>query len=85
MTFRTVGGAGLKVAMEVVFIAVWAGAIPPEENVIAIGGTERGADAAIVVRSAFQESFFVRDKKNRPILREILAPLVEKKWQDEPF
>lgn len=85
MTLRTVGGAGLKVAMEVMFIAVWAGVVPQGENVIAVGGTEGGADTAIVVRSAFQENFFASDEKKRPMLREVLAMPIEKKWQDEPF
>ncbi|MFQ6124256.1 MAG: pyruvate kinase alpha/beta domain-containing protein [Candidatus Heimdallarchaeota archaeon] len=85
MTFRTIGGAGLKVAMEVMFMACWAGVIPPGENVIAIGGTERGADTAIVVRSAFQENFFAKEASKRPMIREILAWPIEKQWQDEPF
>jgi len=85
MTLRTVGGAGLKVAMEVMFMAVWASVIPPEENVISIGGTDGGADTAIVVRSAFQENFFASEVSKRPMVREILAMSIEKKWQDEPF
>jgi len=84
MTLRTVGGAGLKVAMEVMFMAVWAGVLPPEENVISIGGTDGGADTAIVVRSAFQENFFASEVSKRPMVREILAMPIEKKWQDEP-
>lgn len=36
MTLRMVGGAGLKVAIEVMFMAVWAGVLPPGENVISI-------------------------------------------------
>lgn len=85
MTLRAIGGAGLKVAMEVMFMAVWAGALPPGENAIAIGGTEGGADTAVVVRSAFQENFFADDPSKRPMVREILAMPMERKWQDEPF
>lgn len=85
MTLRAVGGAGLKVAMEVMFMAVWAGILPPGENVIAIGGTERGADTAIVVRSAFQENFFAKETNKRPMVREIIAMPIEKQWQDEPI
>ena len=85
MTLRTVGGAGLKVAMEVMFMAVWAGVIPPGENVISIGGTGSGADTAVVVRSAFQENFFASESTKRPTVREILAMPIEKEWQDEPF
>lgn len=85
LTLRTVGGAGLKVAMEVMFMAVWAGVLPPGENVIAIGGTNGGADTAIVARSAFQENFFAREVSKRPMVREILAMPIEKTWQDEPF
>ncbi len=85
MTLRAVGGAGLKVAIEVMFMSVWAGILPPGENVIAIGGTERGADTAIVVRSAFQENFFASEASKRPMVREILAMPLEKQWQDEPI
>jgi len=85
MTLRTVGGAGLKVAMEVMFMAVWAGVLPPGENTISIGGTISGADTAIVVRSAFQENFFASEVKKRPMVLEILAMPREKTWQDEPF
>jgi hypothetical protein len=85
MTLRAVGGAGLKVAMEVMFMAVWAGVLPSGEKVIAMGGTEGGADTAIVVRSAFQENFFASEIAKRPMVREILAMPMEKKWQDEPF
>lgn len=80
MTLRAVGGAGLKVAMEVMFMAVWAGVIPLGERVISIGGTGRGADTAIVVRSAFQEKFFAKKTSKRPVVLEILAMPLEKKW-----
>jgi len=82
MTLRAIGGAGLKVAMEVMFMAVWSGALSPGENVISIGGTDSGADTAIVVRSAFQENFFASEASKRPMVREILAMPIEKKWQD---
>lgn len=85
MTLRAVGGAGLKVAMEVMFMAVWAGILPPGENVISIGGTNSGADTAIVVRSAFQENLFASEASKRPMVREILAMPMEKEWQDEPL
>lgn len=80
MTLRAVGGAGLKVAMEVMFMAVWAGVIPPGEKVISIGGSRRGADTAIVVRSAFQEKFFTKKVSKRPIVLEIVAMPLEKTW-----
>jgi len=85
MTLRTVGGAGLKVAMEVMFMTVWAGVLPQGENVISIGGTDGGADTAIVVRAAFQDNFFAGEVSKRPMVREILAMPTEKIWQDEPF
>ncbi|MGI6037571.1 MAG: pyruvate kinase alpha/beta domain-containing protein [Limnochordia bacterium] len=45
-------GQGVKVGVEISVMALDAGLIPYGEEVIAIGGTSRGADAAIVVRPA---------------------------------
>jgi len=84
MTLRAVGGAGLKVAMEVMFMTVWAGVLPPGEKVISIGGTNSGADTAIVMRSAFQENFFADEASKRPMVLEILAMPTAKEWQDAP-
>jgi hypothetical protein len=51
-------GQGVKVAIEVSLMAADAGLISPDEEVIAIGGTARGADTAFVVKPAHAHSVF---------------------------
>jgi hypothetical protein len=51
-------GQGLKVAVEVSVMATDAGLLRPGEEAVAIGGTNRGADTAIVVRPTHGQSFF---------------------------
>jgi hypothetical protein len=50
--YRSFGGEGAKVVMEVVLSAVLAGLVPEGEKVIGIGGTYPGADTAFVVIAA---------------------------------
>lgn len=50
-------GQGTKVAVEISIMAADAGALSGED-IIAIGGTARGADAAIVLKPANQSDFF---------------------------
>jgi hypothetical protein len=45
-------GQGTKVAVEIAVMALDAGLIPYGEDVIAVAGTKRGADTAIIVRPA---------------------------------
>lgn len=45
-------GQGLKVGVEIATMAVDGGMIPYGEDIIAIGGTGRGADTAIILRPA---------------------------------
>lgn len=79
--FRMVGGNGLKVAVEVGLMATDGGAIRPGERIISVGGTERGADTAIVMKTAFSFNLFAKDPADRPEVVEILAmPLVKKWW-----
>lgn len=51
-------GQGTKVAVEIALMAADAGFIRTDENVIAIGGTARGADTALVVRPATSHHIF---------------------------
>lgn len=51
-------GQGLKVAVEITTMATDAGLLPPARETIAVGGTGRGADTAVVVRPAHGQSFF---------------------------
>jgi len=51
-------GEGTKVCIEIAIMAVDAGLIPDGREVIAIGGTGRGADTALVIKSASASRFF---------------------------
>ncbi|NLX01047.1 MAG: hypothetical protein GXY40_00735 [Syntrophomonadaceae bacterium] len=51
-------GQGVKVAVEVAIMALDAGLIPYGKEVIAIGGSSRGADAALVIQPAHSNHFF---------------------------
>ncbi len=54
---RSLFGHGLKVCVEIAVMAADSGAIPVDE-VVAIGGTGRGADTAVILRPAHMNSFF---------------------------
>lgn len=49
---------GLKVAVECTLISADAGAIPIENEVIAVGGTEEGADTVAVILPAHTANYF---------------------------
>lgn len=66
-TLRQFGGEGIKVAVEVSIMAADAGLIPTDREVIAVGGTGSGCDAAIVLKAAHMNSYFDLE------IREILA------------
>jgi len=51
-------GQGMKVAVEVALMAGDAGLIPLDKEIIAVAGSTRGADTAIVVRPAPSRDFF---------------------------
>ena len=51
-------GQGIKVCVEVTIMAADAGLIPVDSEIIAIGGTARGADAAVVLEPAHMNNFF---------------------------
>ncbi len=64
-SFRRIS-EGFKVAVEVAIMAADAGAIPTTQDVIALGGSGKGADTALLLRPCHQNSFF--DLKVREIL-----------------
>lgn len=70
-TLRIFGGHGVKVAVEVAIMAADAGYIPTNRPVLAIGGTSSGADSAIVLKAAHQNTFF------DIVVREIIAKPLE--------
>jgi hypothetical protein len=49
---------GLKVAVECTLIAADQGAIPVDEEVVAVGGTASGADTVCVIRPSHTSAFF---------------------------
>jgi len=51
-------GQGIKVCVEVAVMALDAGLIPHGEPVVAVGGSGRGADAALLLRPAHARDFF---------------------------
>jgi hypothetical protein len=51
-------GQGVKVAVEIALMAADAGLISTEEPCLSIGGTGRGADAALLLRPANAQTFF---------------------------
>lgn len=57
---------GTKVCVEIVLMAADAGLIPVDKDVIAIAGTDRGADTALLIKPANASRFF--DLKIREII-----------------
>lgn len=51
-------GEGTKVCLEITVMAADAGVIPVDRPVIAIAGTSKGADTALVVQPAHSNNFF---------------------------
>lgn len=71
-------GQGLKVAVEVAAIAAEKGVVERYSDVIAVGGTSRGADAAIVLRATPVEEFYSHDRGKRLEIRELIAMPLKK-------
>ncbi len=73
-------GQGLKVAVEVVLMAVSCGYVTPYEDVIGIGGSGKGADTAIVLRATYPACLFDKDPTKKLEIKEIIAMPISKKW-----
>ena len=71
-------GQGIKVAVEVAMIAAACGYIEPFQDVIAIGGSGRGADSAALLRATFPNLIFSKDADKRLVIKEIIAMPKEK-------
>jgi len=65
-TLRRIG-QGIKVAVEISIMAADAALIPTDTEIIAVGGSGKGSDAAIVVKPAHMNNFFDLE------IREIIA------------
>jgi hypothetical protein len=72
-TLRLFGCEGLKVAVEVAVMAADAGLVPTDREIIAMGGSGRGADAALVLKAAHMNNFFELE------IREVLAKARQRK------
>lgn len=81
-TLAFVGGQWLKVAVEVMFMAVQGGYVEPNKEVIAVAGYGGGADTAIIVKTCFPENLFSSDVEKRLEVREIIAMPRKKKYWD---
>jgi len=79
-TLEAVGGYGLKTAVEVALMATDSGTVPPAANVISIAGSDKGADTAIVARTAYSSCMFSRDSAQRFQVLEIIAMPRVKSW-----
>ncbi|MGQ9680231.1 MAG: pyruvate kinase alpha/beta domain-containing protein [Candidatus Bathyarchaeia archaeon] len=60
-------GQGMKVVVEITAMAADAGVIPIDRDVVAIAGTGKGADTAVVVKPSYSHSIFDM------VVREIIA------------
>jgi uncharacterized protein len=60
-------GQGMKVAVEISAMAADAGVIGVDQDVIAIAGSSRGSDTAVVIKPTYSHSLF------DAIVREIIA------------
>ncbi|MCS7113886.1 MAG: pyruvate kinase alpha/beta domain-containing protein [Nitrososphaerota archaeon] len=56
-------GAGFKVCLEIAVMAADAGAIPVDRDIIAVAGTHKGADTALLLKPAYSTNFFDIDVK----------------------
>jgi len=72
-TLRLFGCDGIKVAVEVAVMAADAALVPTDREIIAVGGSGRGADAALVLKAAHMNNFFDLE------IREILAKARQRK------
>jgi len=57
MTLRNFG-QGMKVVCEIAAMAADAGLVRTDEEIIAVGGTGRGADTAVVLQPSYSHRFF---------------------------
>ena len=73
-------GQGFKVCVEIILIASDLGALNTGEDVVAVAGTGRGSDTAIVARACKTSDMFSRDRSKKLEVREILAMPLKKMW-----
>jgi len=75
-------GQRFKVAVEVALISVDKGIVSLGEEVIAVGGTDKGADTALLVKTTSSQDMIGPDPSKRLEIREIIAlPMLKKWWE----
>ena len=79
-TLVSVGGYGLKTAVEAILMATDYGVVPPYKDVVSIAGSDKGADTAIVARSTYSTHVFSEDSARRFQVLEMIAMPRRKKW-----
>jgi hypothetical protein len=81
MSMICVGGHGFRTAIEVVFMAVEAGALRVGQRVVSAAGTGRGLDSAIVLRACRFDDAVGRSPSKRLKVEEILAMPKQTTWR----
>lgn len=56
-------GQGFKVCVEIAIMAMDAGQVKPNTEIIAVGGAGKGADTAVIITPAHSQDFFDTDIK----------------------
>ncbi|MEM1537810.1 MAG: pyruvate kinase alpha/beta domain-containing protein [Candidatus Nezhaarchaeales archaeon] len=75
-------GQGFKVAVEVTLIAVDKGLVKVGEQVISVGGTDVGADTAVIVKASSSSEMFTGPIDRRLEVVELIAmPRHKKFWE----
>lgn len=57
-------GQGFKVCVEVAVMAMDAGFLPGDEDILAVGGSAKGADTVVLLRPGHSQAFFETDVKD---------------------
>jgi hypothetical protein len=81
MSMICVGGHGFRTAIEVVFMAVEAGALPLGQRIVSAAGTDRGLDSAIVLKACRFDDAVGRNPRKRLKIEEILAMPKQTTWR----
>lgn len=81
MTLICVGGHGFRTAIEIVFMAVDAGVVQLGQHVVAVAGTGRGLDSAVVLRAGRFNEAVGRYPAKRLKIEEILAMPKKTTWR----
>lgn len=75
--------SGTKIAIEVALIATDAGVLQPGEQVVVLGGTNKGLDTALVVKTSFTTGFFKEFKVLEIIAKPLHHTYDEKDWRGD--